>query len=64
MSVYEAIGIAWVIFTSLLASAAILYLAFVGFRVMVRHTEQIVTVKVLPVTWGSKDHPRSVNIAV
>lgn len=30
MSIYEAIGMAWVVFTSALASVAILYLAFVG----------------------------------
>ena len=32
MSIYEAIGFAWVIFTSALSSIAIIYLAFVGLR--------------------------------
>jgi hypothetical protein len=32
MSIYEAIGMAWVIFTSSLASIAIIYLAIVGLR--------------------------------
>jgi hypothetical protein len=32
MSIYEAIGIAWVIFTSSLATIAIIYLAIVGLR--------------------------------
>ena len=33
MSIYEAIGMAWVIFTSALATVGILYLAFVGLKV-------------------------------
>ncbi len=33
MSIYEAVGMAWVIFTSALATVAILYLAFLGLRV-------------------------------
>jgi hypothetical protein len=32
MSIYEAIGMAWVIFTSSLATIAIIYLAIVGLR--------------------------------
>jgi len=32
MSIYEAIGMAWVIFTSALASIGIIYLAIVGLR--------------------------------
>ncbi|HEY2384654.1 MAG TPA: hypothetical protein VGK48_26045 [Terriglobia bacterium] len=32
MSIYEAIGTAWVIFTSAIATVAILYLAFVGLK--------------------------------
>jgi len=32
MSIYEAVGMAWVIFTSAIASVEILYLAFVGLR--------------------------------
>ena len=33
MSIYEAVGMAWVIFTSALATVGILYLAFVGLKV-------------------------------
>jgi hypothetical protein len=33
MSIYEAVGMAWVIFTSALATVSILYLAFVGLKV-------------------------------
>ena len=33
MSIYEAVGLAWVIFTSALATVGILYLAFLGLRV-------------------------------
>jgi hypothetical protein len=33
MSIYEAVGLAWIIFTSALATVGILYLAFVGLRV-------------------------------
>jgi hypothetical protein len=32
MSIYEAIGMAWVIFTSAFATVAILYLAVVGLK--------------------------------
>ncbi|HKE55384.1 MAG TPA: hypothetical protein VKB46_01740 [Pyrinomonadaceae bacterium] len=32
MNIYEAIGMAWVIFTSALASVEILYLAYVGLK--------------------------------
>ena len=32
MSIYEAIGMAWVIFTSSIATVEIMYLAFVGLR--------------------------------
>jgi hypothetical protein len=32
MSIYEAIGTAWVIFTSAIATVEILYLAFVGLK--------------------------------
>ena len=39
MSIYEAVGMAWIIFTSALASVAIIYLAFVGLRVVI-HKEQ------------------------
>ena len=35
MSIYEAVGMAWIIFTSALASVAIIYLAFVGLRVVI-----------------------------
>jgi len=33
MSIYEAVGMAWVIFTSALATVSILYLAFIGLKV-------------------------------
>jgi hypothetical protein len=40
MSIYEAIGMAWVIFTSAIASVEILYLAFVGLKTILnRHHE-------------------------
>jgi hypothetical protein len=32
MSIYEAIGMAWVIFTSAIATVEILYLAFAGLK--------------------------------
>jgi hypothetical protein len=34
MSIYEAIGIAWVIFTSAIATVEILYLAFIGLKTL------------------------------
>jgi hypothetical protein len=40
MSIYEAIGTAWVIFTSVIATVEVLYLAFVGLRTVTnRHQE-------------------------
>jgi hypothetical protein len=35
MSIYEAIGMAWVIFAAALATIEVLYLAFVGLRTIV-----------------------------
>jgi hypothetical protein len=32
MNIFETIGLAWVIFTSALASVAILYLSFIGLK--------------------------------
>ena len=34
MGIFETIGMAWVIFTSALATVAIIYLAFIGLRVV------------------------------
>ena len=40
MSIYEAIGMAWVIFTSAIASVEILYLAYVGMKTLIsKHQE-------------------------
>jgi hypothetical protein len=36
MSIYEAIGMAWVIFTSAMASVAVLYLAFLGLKTLIK----------------------------
>jgi UPF0716 family protein affecting phage T7 exclusion len=41
MSIYEAIGMAWVIFTSAIATIGILYLAFVGLKTVVRRQEEV-----------------------
>ena len=41
MSIYEAIGMAWVIFTSAIATVGILYLAFVGLKTVVRRQEDV-----------------------
>ena len=35
MTIFETIGMAWVIFTSALATVAIIYLAFVGLRAVI-----------------------------
>jgi len=39
MSIYEAIGMTWVIFTSALASVEILYLAYVGLKTIVNRQQ-------------------------
>jgi len=41
MSIYEAVGMAWIIFTSALATVAILYLAFVGLRVTLNKQQEL-----------------------
>ena len=41
MSIYEAIGTAWVIFTSAIATVEILYLAFVGLRTIIKKHEEV-----------------------
>jgi hypothetical protein len=41
MSIYEAIGMAWVIFTSAIATVEILYLAFVGLRTVLKKQEEV-----------------------
>ena len=40
MSIYEAIGMAWVIFTSAIASVEILYLAFIGLKTLLNKQQQ------------------------
>jgi hypothetical protein len=40
MSIYEAVGMAWVIFTSALATVAILYLAFVGLKAVLNREQE------------------------
>ena len=40
MSIYEAIGMAWVIFTSALATVGILFLAFVGMKVTLNRAQE------------------------
>ena len=40
MSIYEAIGMAWVIFTSAIATVEILYLAFIGLRTVLKRQEE------------------------
>ena len=40
MSIYEAIGMAWVIFTSAIATVEILYLAFAGLKTFVKRQEE------------------------
>jgi hypothetical protein len=40
MSIYEAIGMAWVIFTSAIATVEILYLAFIGLKTVIKKQEE------------------------
>ncbi len=40
MSIYEAIGMAWVIFTSAIATVELLYLAFVGLKTLIKRQEE------------------------
>jgi threonine/homoserine/homoserine lactone efflux protein len=40
MSIYEAVGMAWVIFTSALATVGILYLAFLGLKVTLDRAQE------------------------
>ena len=40
MSIYEAVGMAWVIFTSAIATVEIMYLAFVGLRTVLKKQQE------------------------
>ena len=40
MSIYEAIGMAWIIFTSTLATVGILYLAYLGLRSALKQQQE------------------------
>ncbi len=40
MSIYEAIGMAWVIFTAAIATVEILYLAFVGLKTVIKRQDE------------------------
>jgi hypothetical protein len=40
MSIYEAIGMTWVIFTSALATVGILFLAFIGMKVTMNRAQE------------------------
>ena len=40
MSIYEAIGMAWVIFTSAIASVEILYISYVGLKTMLKKLQE------------------------
>jgi len=40
MSIFEAVGIAWIIFTSSLATVGILYLAFAGLRLLLNRQHE------------------------
>jgi hypothetical protein len=40
MSIYEAIGMAWVIFTAAIATVEILYLTFVGLKTVIKRQEE------------------------
>ena len=41
MSIYEAIGMAWVIFTAAIATVEILYLAFVGLKTLIKRQDEV-----------------------
>ena len=40
MSMYEAVGMAWIIFTSALATVGVLYLAYIGLRVTLDEAQE------------------------
>jgi hypothetical protein len=41
MSIYEAVGMAWIIFTSAIATVSILYLAFVGLKTTLAKQQEL-----------------------
>jgi len=41
MSIYEAIGMAWVIFTAAIATVEILYLAFIGLKTVIKKQDDM-----------------------
>ena len=46
MTIFETIGLAWVIFTSSLATVAIIYLSIIGLKVLLRKEQKDVDVPV------------------
>ena len=46
MTIFETIGLAWVIFTSSLATVAIIYLSIIGLKVLLRKEQKDVDVAV------------------
>ena len=49
MSIYEAIGMAWVIFTAAIATVEIMYLAFVGLRTVLKKQQDDIRDSDVPV---------------
>jgi hypothetical protein len=41
MSIYEAVGMAWIVFTSAVSTVAILYLAFVGLKTTLNKEQEL-----------------------
>ena len=47
MNVYEAVGLTWIIFTSLLATVGVLYFAYVGVKISIKN-HQVASANEIP----------------
>ena len=50
MNMYEAVGIAWIVFTTSLATVAILYFSYVGVKHFMKSVDQIESAKIKATT--------------
>ena len=50
MNMYEAVGIAWIVFTTSLATVAILYFSYVGVKHFMKSVDQIESAKMKATT--------------
>jgi hypothetical protein len=65
MSIFSTIGLAWVIFSSLLASIQVLYLAYRGLKTFIYPAFlESKSSRIIPVLWGKAGSRHVIDIRV